>query len=224
MIAQSWIAACQRPDLINKTAKQLYNMHVCSLHFEKWMYINKKLKDAALPSLNLPNTRAMEQVGAQTIQIVEDSIRGGIKSENDTTSPDLAAVPSTSAKTPTKQKKKPKKTIYRITSLKTKEVVFNIHQYYQNRKWDTKNWEYEVDLNINNQVSKITGLSEGTVRKIVRDCRVFKPNVKTTAERLDFGHVAPKKKGYKPETLCRAKLDLRRDMYGSKLSGAKTSL
>ncbi|XP_069364594.1 uncharacterized protein [Maniola hyperantus] len=55
---QFWINACQRPDLRNKNIEELYNTHVCGLHFAEWMYMKQKLKSAAVPILNLPSQAA----------------------------------------------------------------------------------------------------------------------------------------------------------------------
>lgn len=61
--------ACQRPDLYEKTEKQLNNMHVCELHFSDIMYESNKrfLKPFAFPTLNMPS-RSVIAVATQTNQ------------------------------------------------------------------------------------------------------------------------------------------------------------
>ncbi|XP_041982548.1 uncharacterized protein LOC121735703 isoform X3 [Aricia agestis] len=50
-----WIEACGRPDLVGRTPDSLKNTHICSLHFQPYIYGNKSLKKTALPALLLPN-------------------------------------------------------------------------------------------------------------------------------------------------------------------------
>ncbi|GBP36459.1 DNA transposase THAP9 [Eumeta japonica] len=112
-----WIEACRRPDLRDKNVDQLYNMHVCGLHFEGWMYMKKKLKSAAIPVLNLPSPMYIEilsrappnsspyastqQIGAQAeIKIVKDLHDKDVQRRMDTVPVGVASfAASTSAQT-----------------------------------------------------------------------------------------------------------------------------
>lgn len=60
-----WIEACDRPDLIEKTWKNLKNSYICSAHFEKHLYGKKSLKKIAIPTLLLP-TKGTRSVHTQT--------------------------------------------------------------------------------------------------------------------------------------------------------------
>ncbi|XP_061379099.1 uncharacterized protein LOC116771589 [Danaus plexippus] len=60
-----WLAACRRPELQGKDVDQLKNLHICSLHFEEWMYGKQLLKKTAVPTLNLPSSETSDR-GTQT--------------------------------------------------------------------------------------------------------------------------------------------------------------
>lgn len=99
---QIWIDACRRPELKDKNIEQLYNMYICSLHFEGWMYMKKKLKNAAIPVLNLPSA-LINPMSTQTetpkIGILRDS-HSRVQNQIEVTSVDVSGMASTSAQTP----------------------------------------------------------------------------------------------------------------------------
>ncbi|XP_026315983.1 uncharacterized protein LOC113227310 [Hyposmocoma kahamanoa] len=99
---QLWIDACRRPDLKNKSVDQLYSMYVCSLHFEKWMYMKRKLKSTAIPTLNIPSA-SMYSVSTQTevpvLEITIDLHSVGVQREIDAKTMGASAVGSSPART-----------------------------------------------------------------------------------------------------------------------------
>ncbi|XP_045501710.1 uncharacterized protein LOC123698929 isoform X1 [Colias croceus] len=96
-----WIEACQRPELKSKTDEQLYNMHVCGLHFERWMYMKTKLKSSAIPVANLPSA-SLHSMSTQTEPIKIDIIgvsNRGVQQRIDIALVGKSVVASTSAQT-----------------------------------------------------------------------------------------------------------------------------
>ncbi|XP_045505288.1 uncharacterized protein LOC123701772 [Colias croceus] len=112
-----WIEACQRPDLKSKTVEQLYRKYVCGLHFERWMYMKKKLKSTAIPVANLPSKHPMStQTETAKIEIIKDLTTRGVQQQTACASVSVSVVASTSAQASQTTKKLTDQTPKQVTS------------------------------------------------------------------------------------------------------------